>query len=95
MTRIMVRHRVKDYSHWREVFDGFINTRKANGEKSYQIFQDSKNENNLYLMFEWDNENNARRFFDSTELKNAMQKGGVAETPEIHYLKEAGVGALK
>ncbi len=94
MTRIMVRHRVKDYTHWREVFDGFVKTRKAGGEKSYQIFQDGADENNLYLMFEWDNEANAQKFFDSTDLKDAMQKAGVAETPEIHYLKEAKVGAL-
>lgn len=95
MTRIFVRHRVKDYPHWLEVFEGFIKTRKAGGEKSYQIFHDGKDENNLYLMFEWDNEANARKFFDSPVLKDTMKKAGVSDTPEIHYLKEATQGVLQ
>lgn len=95
MTRIFVRHRVKDFPQWMQAFEDYVKTRKASGEKSYQIFQDGTDENNLYLMFEWDNEANARKFFTSTDLQETMKKAGVADTPEIHYLKEAAVGVLQ
>jgi quinol monooxygenase YgiN len=95
MTRIFVRHRVKDFPQWKDVFDGFVKTRKAGGEKAYQVFQDDADENNLFLIFEWDNRPNAEKFFASTDLKNTMQKAGVAEAPEIHYLQEAEVGVLQ
>jgi len=90
----MVRHRVKDFPKWLEAFEGYVNTRKASGEKTYQVYHDGTDENNLYLIFEWDNEANARKFFTSDDLKKTMEKAGVADTPEIHFLKEATVGVL-
>lgn len=94
MNHVLVRHRVDDYPKWKKVFDNFVGTRKSFGEKSYQVLQHDKDTNNLYLVFGWDNKANAQKFFDSSELKNAMQEAGVAETPEIHFLNETDKGNL-
>ncbi len=88
MPYMLVRHKVGDYAKWKSVFDGLCNTRKANGEKSYQIFHTYDSPSNLVLLFEWDNLDNARKYTQSDVLRDAMQRAGVAEQPEIHFLDE-------
>jgi heme-degrading monooxygenase HmoA len=94
MDHVFVRHRVDDYPKWKEIFDNFIDTRKSYGEKSFQVLQHDEDMNNLFLMFAWDNKENAQRFFESSELRDTMQRAGVAEAPEIHFLNEADKGDL-
>ena len=94
MPYIQVRHKVKDYSAWKKVFDGAITMRKANGERAYQILSPEDDPNNLFLLFEWDSYNNAKKFLGSAELKKAMQLSGVIEEPEVRFLKETARGKL-
>ena len=94
MTFVSVKHKVRDYKAWKSVFDNFGETRKSAGEKSFQICHEEDNPNDLNLMFEWDNDENARSFMTSSELKNTMQKAGVLEHPQIHFLKEVDSGEL-
>lgn len=94
MTHIMIRHRVDNYEAWKEVFDNFADVRKASGEKSFLIFQPEGDSDNLHLLFEWDTPENARKFLESSELKNAMRKAGVSEPPEIRFLNESERGKL-
>ena len=94
MTYVQVRHKVQDYSAWKTIFDGATKMRKASGEKSYQVWNTENDPNNLFLLFEWDNIANAKKFLGSTELKTAMKKAGVIEEPEIRFLKELGRGKI-
>ena len=94
MAHLLVKHKVKDYAAWKKVFDGFIETRKAGGEKNYQILYPDNEPNNLLAFFEWDNLDNARRFANSSELKNAMSNAGVINHPEIYFLEEHAVGTV-
>lgn len=94
MAHLFVKHKVKDYSTWKKVFDGFIDTRKASGEKSYQILHPDNDPNNLLAIFEWNNLDNARKFASSSELKNAMENAGVVEQPEILFLEEYAEGKV-
>jgi len=88
MAHVVIRHKVKDYPKWKAAFDGFINTRRSGGEKSYQIFHPDDDPNNLLLVFEWDNLKNGRKFMNSKELKSTMEKAGVLEAPEAYFLEE-------
>ncbi|MCP4366121.1 MAG: cyclase [Planctomycetes bacterium] len=88
MAHMLVRHKVKDYAKWKSDFDAFSATRKANGEKSYQLFRMDDDPDNTVLLFEWDSLDNARKFLSSEELKDAMQGAGVCEEPEVYYLEE-------
>ncbi len=88
MAHLLIKHKVKDYSTWKNVFDGFRDTRRSGGEKSYRILHPENEPNNLLAIFEWDNLDNARKFTNSPELKEAMGKAGVVEQPEIYFLQE-------
>ena len=92
MVNVYVRHRIQDYTTWKQVFDGFAPKRRAGGEQSYKVARVVGEPNNLCLSFEWDNVANAQRFLASPELANAMQQAGVAEKPDIHIAEEVASG---
>ena len=94
MAHLFVKHKVKDYSAWKKVFDGFDDTRKASGEKSYQILHPDNDPNKLFAIFKWDNLENAKKFAGSSELKEAMSNAGVIEQPEIYFLEGYTVGKV-
>ena len=94
MPHVLIRHKVADYAKWKSVFDAHKVMRKAGGEKTYQIFHAAEDPDNLVLLFEWDNLDNARRFLESRDLRQAMQKAGVSGQPDIYFLKEGQRGSV-
>ena len=94
MAHLLVKHKVADYNTWKVTFDAFVETRRAGGEKSFQILHPDNEPNNLLVMFEWDSLENARSLMASAELKNAMKQAGVIEEPQIQFLNELDKGTL-
>ncbi len=94
MAHLFIRHKVKDYATWKDAFDGFIETRRISGEKSWQIFHPDEDPNNLLILFEWDNLDNAHAFMQNNELKKTMDEAGVLEQPEAYFLEEYDQGTL-
>lgn len=94
MAYLLIWHKVKDYTAWKSNFDNAAEMRKAGGEKSYQILHPDDDPNNLVLLFEWDNLDNARNYVAAPELKEAMQQAGVVEEPEIYFLEEVARGSV-
>jgi hypothetical protein len=37
---------------------------------------------------EWDSLENARRFADAEDLREAMQRAGVTDEPDVYFLEE-------
>ncbi len=94
MPHVLIRHKVEDYTKWKSVFDAHKAMRKAGGEKTYHIFHTTDDPNNLVLLFEWNSVDNARRFLESQELRQAMKKAGVKDQPDIYFLKEGQQGSV-
>ena len=92
MAYLLIKGSVKDYGAWKPVFDSLSDFRKRTGEKSHQILRQDDGDNNVVILFEWDNLDNARSYAASPELKDAMQRGGVRGKPEILFLEEAARG---
>ena len=88
MAQLLIKHKVKDYPSWKKVFDGFIETRRASGEKSYKIMHPENDGNDLLAIFEWDNLENAKKFAGSSQLKQTMGNAGVIGQPEVYFLEE-------
>ena len=88
MVHVLVRHKVSDYKSWRSVFDAALEFRQVGGERSCRVFHDSGDMNNLTLLFEWENMEQAQRYMRSEELRRKMKEAGVAGVPEIQYLGE-------
>jgi quinol monooxygenase YgiN len=89
MAYLLVRHTAEDYSKWRPVFDDHEGMRKAGGSKSARVFRNADNPNEIVLLMEWDDVENARRFASSDDLRQAMERAGVVGRPEALFLEEA------
>jgi heme-degrading monooxygenase HmoA len=89
MVHMIVRHKVADYSRWKEAFDAHLNTRKAAGETEARVMISVDDPREVTLFFNWDSLERARRFVGSDDLKQAMKQGGVVGDPEIRFLEDA------
>jgi hypothetical protein len=88
MIHVLVRHNVSDYGKWKSVFDADLEFRHKGGELNCRIFHNTDNLNDLTLLFEWENLEQAQQYMSSKELRDKMKQAGVASTPEIQFLGE-------
>jgi quinol monooxygenase YgiN len=89
MVHMIIRHKVADYSRWKEAFDAHLNTRKAAGETDYRVLQSVDDPREVTIFLDWDSLERARRFAGSEDLKQAMQKAGVVGDPDVRFLEDA------
>ena len=88
MPHILVRTKVEDYARWKPEFDGMEDLRKANGAREARVFRSADDPNELVILLEWDNMDNARRYTGLPELREAMERSGVLGPPDISYLDQ-------
>lgn len=91
---LFIGHKIKDFAEWKAGFDEGADVRKAGGMKSYQIFHLENDPNNLMLLCEFDNLDDARKFVQSKELQEAMQHGGVIEVEGTYLFEEVEKGPV-
>jgi heme-degrading monooxygenase HmoA len=91
MAHVLVHHKVADYAKWKPVFDKHSSIRAQNGSRGGKVFRNVSNPNDLFLLLEWDTLENAQKFSQSENLKEAMQDAGVEGIPEIYFVEEAAV----
>jgi hypothetical protein len=80
-----VRHTVKDYASWRKVYDEFNAVREGMGEKGDAVYQAVDNPNDVTVWHDFDSLEEARALVASSELREAMEKAGVASQPDIWF----------
>jgi heme-degrading monooxygenase HmoA len=82
--------KVEDFDKWKSGFSGpeGVAMRKAAGGKSHQIFHPADDPNTVVVLIEWDNLDNARKYFQSKEFREAQPRAGVIGMPEVHFLEE-------
>ena len=88
MVKIFVRHKLADWDTWKKVFDEFHEVRTAAGETGVKLFRNAHDEHEMLGLFTWDTTERAQAFFESTELKEAMERAGATGEPDIVFLSE-------
>ncbi len=89
MPYLLIRHKVEDYAKWKPYFDEHGTTRKSEGSKGGYVFRNADDRNEIVILLEVDDLEGTRQFVESEDLKETMQKSGVADTPDVYYLEEA------
>jgi heme-degrading monooxygenase HmoA len=89
MARLLVHHKVKDYAAWRKVFDEVTVNRTRFGSTGQQVYRAANDPNELFVVTDWHNLEEARAYAQSPELREAMQHAGVISQPEVTFLEEA------
>jgi len=88
---MIVRHQVRDYAAWRKVYDQFGKTRKRLGILGHAVNQVLGNPKQLAVYHQARDVDTLRKFFDSPEVKEAMQRAGVSGSPEVHFVQEVDI----
>ena len=73
MGMMIVRHKVRDYGQWRPIFDGHVSA--------------DSNKSEIVVVFDTKDTRMAKAFAASADLKEAMIKAGVLDTPTIYFLE--------
>lgn len=88
MAWIHVRHRVEEYSKWKEAYDQTAPYKRDHGWKRYQIFSVGGDRKDVLVMEEFETLDQADSFLDSPILLEAMGHAGIIGAPEILLVNE-------
>jgi hypothetical protein len=89
MSTIVVRHTVKDFDAWKPYYDKHGATRESYGIKDDGVYHGASNPHQVVLVFQVDDHDRAREFFDSDDLRETMQKAGVVSAPTVWVADES------
>jgi hypothetical protein len=86
MRMLIIRHKVKDYSKWRPMFDQHSLKRKAAGVSNPRVFRSSDDKHEVIILFDAEDTKRAKKFAASPDLRETMAKAGVMDDPTIYFL---------
>ncbi len=87
MTHMLIRHKVADFGKWKPVYDAHASARQNAGLKELQLLRNTENPNEVILLFSAEDPDKARAFAASDNLRQAMQKAGVSDKPDVYFLE--------
>lgn len=85
MVRVLVHLELDNYLEWRSTFDNNESYRKKEGSKGCEVFQNSVNPNEVFIIWNWDNIDNAKNYFGRTSWLDLMRISGLSKEPEILF----------
>jgi heme-degrading monooxygenase HmoA len=86
MVNVLVIHKVADYDKWKGGFDSVYELRKKSGELDARVYRGVHDQNEVEVMNRWSNMEDAKKFFSSEGIRDAMKNAGVIGKPEIYFL---------
>ena len=86
MAHMTIRHKVEDFPKWKLAFDAHRPAREEIGLKDLHLWRNVDDSNEVVILFEAADVDQARGFADSTDLKEAMKGAGVIGLPDILFL---------
>ena len=89
MALLVILHRVRDYQAWRRVYDDFKPNQTAGGVTAESVYRAKDDPNNVLVLHSFGTMAEAEAFVASPELREAMQRAGVAGAPRIEFFEEA------
>ena len=84
---MLVRHKVADFTNWKPVYDEHLTARQKAGLKEIHLFRKTENPNEVILLFSVEDPDKAKAFAASDDLRQAMQKAGVSDKPDVYFLE--------
>ncbi|MCX6258555.1 MAG: cyclase [Bacteroidia bacterium] len=85
MVTMYARHTVADFNKWKNVFEETRPLLKKSSSTAAHVFNNHANPNDVLVITEWNNKEQAMKFGESPELKSAMERSGVTSAPEMTF----------
>ena len=86
MPYLLVKHEVKDYNKWSEVFTAQKDANLQYGMKLAWLMRDVNDPNMLVFMFEIESIAKAEEFMNRPESRKAGEEAGVTGEPFVMFL---------
>jgi len=83
---VIVRHKVRDFSQWKHGYNAHLPKRDEAGLTEKYLLRGAKDPNEVIILFDAKDLKRAEDFAESADLRETMQKGGVADKPDIYFL---------
>jgi len=77
---------VQDFDKWKPPYDSHQQARAAAGLKELKLWHNIDEPNEIVLLFEVSDVEQAKAFVESKDLKERMAAAGVTATPDILFL---------
>jgi len=85
---LLVRHKVRDFSEWKRGYDAHLPKRAEAGLTEKHLLRGANDPNEVVILFEAKDHGRATAFVESADLRDAMQKLGVVDKPDIYFLND-------
>ena len=86
MVHVLVRHKVQDFDQWKPAYDAHQQARAAAGLQELHLWRNGDDPNDIFLLFEAADVEEAKAFARSSDLKERMRDAGVMGAPDIFFL---------
>lgn len=86
MIHILVRHKVADFAKWKPIYDAHAPARQEAGLREEYLLRSIDNPNEVVLLFAAEDLKKAQAFAASPDLREAMERAGVIDKPDIYFL---------
>ena len=84
---VLVRHKVADFAKWKPVYDAHLSVRQKAGLKEEHLFSNADDPDEVLLLFSVEDVDKAKAFTTSDDLRQAMEKAGVSDKPDVYFLR--------
>lgn len=88
VTYVLVRHKVKDFTVWKQAYEAHLPKRVEAGLTEAYLFRGADNSDEVVILFEAKELARAKAFAESPDLREAMMKAGVVDKPDIYFLND-------
>ena len=85
---LLVRHKVKDFSPWRQVYDGHLPERREAGLTDRYVLRGTDDPSEVIVHFEAQDSARAHAFAASPVLRETMMRAGVVDKPDAYFLAD-------
>lgn len=87
--QLLVRNKVKDFEHWKSVFDANLEPPRAAGLSLSHMWRSVDDENEVFFLFEVEDRGRAEAFMQAPESAAMGVEAGVVEG-EAYFVTQVG-----
>jgi quinol monooxygenase YgiN len=84
---LLVRHGVRDYAHWRALFDADAADQRAAGMHVLHVFRDPADAHVAVFLFEVEDRARAEAFMQRPGAEKIAEEAGVQPPFDVHWLE--------
>ena len=89
MPLLIIRHKVKDFAHWKKAYDAHAGARAKAGLTNGRVTRSADDPDEIVLIFDAVDLAQAKAFCASADLRSAMQGAGVSDMLNFYFLNDA------